>query len=242
MVLPWKGSVGFNLPTVNIRIIMEKKLKKVTITSTKALEKAQYVPTQLVVATVEGQSEPKYWEMINGHDSVHALIINRETEEIIVVKQVRIPFLVNKIKEVTEQAKIAGINDSTLQKRIDKITGEVVECAAGLVDKNIPIDQIVKEEILEECGYDAPLEAIKALKVLRSSVGTQGTRSYTYIVEVDESMKVNEGGGLPEEDIAVIRIKFEDVYSWLFEEENDTDAVTSFLLTYFMFMDINESF
>jgi len=220
---------------------MEKQLKKVTITSTKALEKAQYVPTQLVVASVEGQSEPKYWEMINGHDSVHVLIVNRETEEVILVKQVRIPFLVNKIKEVTAKAKAAGINNSTLQKRIDMVTGEITEACAGLVDKDANINQIVKEEILEECGYDAPLEAIKALKVLRSSVGTQGTISHTYMVEVDESMKVNEGGGLPEEDIAVIRIKFEDVFSWLFEEDNDTDAVTSFLLTYFMFMDTNES-
>ena len=221
---------------------MNQILKKVTITNTKALEKAKYVPTQLVVASVEGQSEPKYWEMINGHDSVHALIINRETEEIIVVKQVRIPFLVNNIKEVTAQAKIDGINNSTLQKKIDKITGEVTEACAGLVDKNIPIDQIVKEEILEECGYDVPLESIKHIKTLRSSVGTVGARSYAYIVEVDESMKVNDGGGLPEEDIAVIRIKFEDVFEWLYEEDNATDVITALLFTYFMFMDINESF
>ncbi len=221
---------------------MTQKLKKVTITSTKALEKAQYVPTQLVIAAVEGQTEPKYWEMINGHDSVHALIINRETEEIIVVKQVRIPFLVNKIKEVTEQAKIDKIDKSALQKRIDMITGEVVECAAGLVDKDADIEQIVKEEILEECGYEVPLTEIKHIKTLRSSVGTVGTRSYAYIAEVDESMKINEGGGLPEEDIAVIRIKFEDIWAWLYEEDNGTDAITALLLTYFMFMDTNENF
>lgn len=220
---------------------MEKQLKKVTITSVEPLEKAQYVPTQLVVAAVEGQSAPKYWEMINGHDSVHVLIVNRETEEVILVNQVRIPFLVNKIKEITAQAKADGINDSTLQKRIDKITGIVTEVCAGLVDKDANINQIVKEEILEECGYDVPLEAVKQLKVLRSAVGTQGTISHTYMVEVDESMKVNEGGGLPDEDIAVIRIKFKDVFSWLFEEDNDTDAITTFLLTYFMFMDINEN-
>lgn len=221
---------------------MEKTLKKVTITSTKALEQAKFVPTQLVVAAVEGEPDPKYWEMINGFDSVHVLIINRETEEIIIVKQVRIPMLATMIKEATEKANAAGINASTLAKKIDMITGECYEACAGLVDKDASIDQIVKEEILEECGYDVPLSEIKHIKTLRSSVGTVGTRSYGYIAEVDESMKVNEGGGLPEEDIAVIRIKFEDIFTWLYEEDNATDAITALLLTYFMFMDTNESF
>ncbi len=221
---------------------MEKQLKKVTITSTAELEKAKFVPTQLVVASVEGEKEPKYWEMIKGHDSVHAMIVDRQTEEVIIVKQVRIPMLATMIKEATEMAKKYGISDEALEAKIESITGECYEACAGLVDKDADIDQIVKEEILEECGYDVPLESIELVKSLRSSVGTVGTFSHAYIAEVDESMKVNEGGGLPEEDIAVIRIKFEDVFSWLYEEDHPTDAITALLLTYFMFMDITESF
>ena len=194
-----------------------KELKKVKIVKSSALEKANFIPTKLIEADVEGT--PKFWESIDGHDSVHALIINRETAEIILVEQVRIPVL----------------------DKDDSQNGIVTECCAGLVDKDSSNIQIVKEEILEECGYDVPLDSIEPLKVLKSSVGTSGTNAYTFIAEVNETMKVNEGGGLPEEDIRVKRIPFEDIFEWLVSSEDHTDAVTSFLITYFMFMDTNEN-
>ena len=200
-----------------------KRLKTIEIDSITSLETAKYVPTQLVTVKVEGQSIMKYWEMIVGYDSVHALVINRETEEIILVEQVRIPVLVNTINDTKNNS------------------GIVTECIAGLVDKNSSNIQIVKEEILEECGYDVPLDNIEPLKVLKSSVGTSGTNAYTFIAEVNETMKVNEGGGLPEEDIRVKRIPFEDIFEWLVSSKDHTDAITSFLITYFMFMDASEN-
>ena len=136
------------------------------------------------------------------------------------VKQVRIPVLVNDRSQ----------------------EGEVYEMCAGLVDKDADIDQIVKEEILEECGYEVPLEDIQHVKTMKSSVGTVGSKSYAYVAVVNETMKVNEGGGLPEEDIAVIRIKFDEVYDFAFESDKHTDAVTMFLITYWMMMDLSESF
>ena len=189
-------------------------LKPIKILDISENKTPKFVKTQLIKAQ-RGDDKPFFWEMTKGYDSVHVLIINRDKEEVILVEQARVPVM------VASKGKICYIT----------------EACAGLVDKEASIPQIVKEEILEECGYDVPLENIKHLKTLRSSVGTVGSKAYAYIAEVNEQMKVNEGGGLPEEDIAVIRIKFEDVYSWLYEKESNTDAITALLLTYFMFMD-----
>jgi UDP-sugar diphosphatase len=36
-----------------------------------------------------------------------------------------------------------------------------IELCAGIVDKDLPLAEIVKEEIEEECGYAVPLESIE---------------------------------------------------------------------------------
>jgi len=186
-------------------------MKKVKIVSVEDNENPKFVKTELVTAERDGI--PFFWERIKSHDSVHVLIDNVQTGEIIVVEQVRVPVLCND----------------------DSQDGRVTEACAGLVDKDADIIQIVKEEIEEECGYDTPLDNIQPLRVLKSSVGTAGTVSHTYIAEVTEDMKVSEGGGLESEDINVIRIPYDEVDEYFFESEKHTDAVTMFLVTYWLF-------
>lgn len=43
-----------------------------------------------------------------------------------------------------------------------------MELCAGIVDKDKPIEEIAKEEVLEECGYDVPLSNLKEVKSYRS--------------------------------------------------------------------------
>jgi len=185
------------MKTVVIKDIVENKSPK-------------FVKTELVKAERDG--EPFVWERIKSHDSVHVLIDNMESGEIIVVEQVRVPVLCND----------------------DSQGGRVTEACAGLVDKNKDIKQIVKEEILEECGFDVPMDNIKFLKTLKSSVGTAGTESHTFIAEVTNDMQVSEGGGLAEEDINVVHIRYEDINDYFFNSDIHTDAITMFLVTFWM--------
>ncbi len=36
--------------------------------------------------------------------------------------------------------------------------GVTTELVAGIVDKNKPLDELIKSEVWEESGYDVPLE------------------------------------------------------------------------------------
>ena len=187
-------------------------MKKVEITSVEDNLNPKFIKTELLKCTRDG--EPFFWERIKSHDSVHILVDNVETAELLFVKQVRVPVLAND----------------------DSKNGEIVEACAGLVDKDASIHQIAKEEILEELGYDVPTEDVLLLKSLKSSVGTAGTNSYAFIASVNESMKVSEGGGLDDsEDIEVIRIPYAEVDEYFFESDIHTDAITMFLVTYWLF-------
>jgi UDP-sugar diphosphatase len=165
-----------------------KNLKKITIDSVQDNENPKFVKTTLVKATRE-DGHKLFWEMIKSHDSVHILVDNTETEELMFVELVRIPVLVN--------------NPDT--------DGVCFECCAGLVDKEVSIAQIAKEEISEEMGYDVPEEDIKFIRQYLSSVGTQATDVYCFMAEVREDMKTSEGGGLDSEDIRIVRVPYAEV-------------------------------
>jgi len=187
-----------------------KELQQVQIKSVDANEKPAFIKTNLVTCERGGQEFK--WETIETKDSVHVLLVDHSNEEIILVEQVRVPVLI----------------------KDDSQDGQVIEACAGLVDKDIPIEQIVKEEILEECGYDIPITSITAVKTLKSSVGTAGSNAHTFVANVSDKEKVSLGGGLPGEDINVIRISFEEAPHFFFNPNVHTDAVTMFLTMYWL--------
>lgn len=183
-------------------------LKPVTIENVTQNDAPKFVKTELVEAKRDGKLF--YWEMIKSHDSVHVIVYNLTTREFLFVKQVRVPVLVN--------------NPGT--------SGEVVEACAGLVDKSVSTQQIAKEEILEELGYDIPLKKVEFIKTIKSSVGTAGTNAHLFYAEVTEKEKVSEGGGLDTEDIEVVRVPINNIEKFM--AEATTDAVTLFLTMYYI--------
>jgi UDP-sugar diphosphatase len=187
-----------------------KKLKKITIDSVQDNKNPKFLKTNLVKATREDGYE-LFWEYIESHDSVHILVDNTETKELMFVEQVRIPALVN--------------NTDT--------DGVCLECCAGLVDKEMLTIQIAKEEISEEMGYDVPVKDVKFIRQYLSSVGTQATNVYCFTAKVTEDMKISEGGGLDSEDIRIVRIPYADVHNLILGSDKFeftfTDSTTLFL-------------
>jgi UDP-sugar diphosphatase len=157
------------------------------------LNEPHFVKTSLARYTQEGIE--KTWEIVQAHDSVAILIYHTQKDAFILVKQFRPAVYLNDQK------------------------GETVELCAGIVDKDIPLVQIAVEEIEEECGYHISLEDIERVTSFHTSVGFAGSKQTLYYAEVDEKMKISEGGGIDGEVIEVIELPVSELERFIFDEK-----------------------
>jgi UDP-sugar diphosphatase len=63
-----------------------------------------------------------------------------------------------------------------------------------------------------------PLETLERITSFHTSVGFAGSKQMLYYVEVDESMKVSEGGGVDHEDIEVVYLPVKDAKALIYDE------------------------
>ncbi len=154
----------------------------------------------------------KEWEAVIAHDSVSILLYHKDKKSLILVKQLRVPVL-----------------------NANKKDGMMYELCAGIVDKDIPNKEIAKEEILEECGYDIPSPSIQKISTFYTSVGISGTQQTLYYAECDNSMQVNSGGGLAEEEIEVIYVPVVDAKAFMFDETYQ--KTPGLLMAFYWFFD-----
>lgn len=60
-----------------------------------------------------------------------------------------------------------GSYDSVDWSKYPASLGYTLELCAGIIDKNKPIIEIVREEVLEECGYSVPVSQIERVTSYR---------------------------------------------------------------------------
>jgi len=137
----------------------------------------------------------KRWEVCSSMNSVSILIYDKDLDSIILVKQFRLPVYLKN-------------ND-----------GFTYELCAGICDKDKSSIEIAKEEVLEECGYDVEVNRLKKITSTWASVGSNAARQEIFYVEVTSKDKINEGGGLDDEDIEVIPLKSNEVEKFIFNED-----------------------
>ena len=168
---------------------MENKIEDFELLS---LRDPKFISTSL--ATYRQNGIQKDWEIVQAHDSVAILIYHKEHKSFILVKQFRPAVYLN--------------NEN----------GMTIELCAGIVDKELSLIEIAKEEIEEECGYSVPLENIEKITSFYTSVGFAGSKQTLYYTQIDESMKVSEGGGVEGEVIEVISLDVNDAEKLIYDE------------------------
>ena len=136
----------------------------------------------------------KDWEVVKAHDSVAILIYHREKKSFVLVKQFRPAVYLH--------------NNN----------GMTIELCAGIIDKELSLQDIALEEIEEECGYRVPPEKIERITSFYTSVGFAGSRQTLYYAEVTDSMKVSEGGGIDNELIEVIEMPLNEAEIFIYDE------------------------
>ncbi len=149
----------------------------------------------------------KSWEVVETHDSVAILLYEREAEAFILVKQFR-PAVY-----------------------LQNHDGYTYELCAGLVDKEKPLETIAVEEVLEECGYAISEAHLERIVSFFTAVGFAGGEQTLFFATVDESMHLQEGGGIDDEQIEVVKLPLAEARRFMFDE---TKAKTPGLLFAFM--------
>jgi len=168
---------------------MDHKLKHFKL---EPLVDAKFINTSL--ARYEQNGIQKSWEIVEAHDSVAILIYHREKDAFVLVEQFRPAVYLNNGDGVT------------------------IELCAGIVDKDLSLAQIAKEEIEEECGFNVPLAQIEKITSFHTSVGFAGSKQMLYYTEVNESMKVSEGGGVDSEMIDVVYLPLKEAKALIYDE------------------------
>jgi nudix-type nucleoside diphosphatase (YffH/AdpP family) len=135
------------------------------------------------------------------------LLYNPKRRTVILTKQFRLPSYIN------------GNDD-----------GMMIECCAGLLDNDNPVD-CIRKEALEETGYQ--IQNVRKLFEAYMSPGAVTEILHFFVGEYDSNMKISDGGGLEheQEDIEVLELDFEDAYNRI-ASGNIKDAKTILLLQY----------
>ncbi|XP_072424128.1 uridine diphosphate glucose pyrophosphatase NUDT14 isoform X2 [Chiloscyllium punctatum] len=180
----------------------------------------------------------KYWDFMKTHDSVSVLIFNSTQESFILVKQFRPAVYMSECArqglippdETTED------DSSHSVKLLPASVGVTYELCAGIVDKpGLSLQQIAKEEVLEECGYNVPVEKLQKITSYRSGVGVTGSKHTMFYVEVSDDLHVGSGGGQAEEGelIEVVHVPLKDWQTFVFDECIPKTVGVSFAFMWF---------
>ena len=136
------------------------------------------------------------WEAVKCHDSVAILLYHREKDAFLLVKQFRPAVHMNHPEHLC-----------------------TYELCAGLVDKDITLEQIACEEINEECGYAVPLNRLRKINSFFTNVGVSGNKQHLFYAEVDDSMKVHPGGGVHSEEILLEYLPASQARTFIYDED-----------------------
>ncbi len=155
----------------------------------------------------DGTWETQEREAYDRGNGAVVLLYNKTQQTIILTRQFRISTYLNGSKD-----------------------GMMIEACAGILEQENPEDSI-KRETEEETGYRLK----KVEKVMESymSPGSVTEILYFFIAEYDKEMKVNEGGGVAEEqeEIEVMELDFQKAMGMIKTGEIK-DAKTIMLLQY----------
>ncbi|KAJ7345252.1 hypothetical protein JRQ81_001202 [Phrynocephalus forsythii] len=165
----------------------------------------------------------KIWDFMRSHDSVSILIFNTSRQCFVVVKQFRPAVYMCEMERTCPQnfERKNQENWNPLPSSLPASVGVTYELCAGIVDKpELSLEEIACKEVMEECGYQVPLAALKRITSYRSGVGVTGSKQTMFYAEVTDEMKASEGGGQPEEGelIEVVEIPLKDSMEFAFNE------------------------
>uniref|UniRef100_A0AC35FB58 Nudix hydrolase domain-containing protein n=1 Tax=Panagrolaimus sp. PS1159 TaxID=55785 RepID=A0AC35FB58_9BILA len=183
----------------------------------------------------ERRGKTRFWDLALEHDSVAVVLFHRDKNALLFVKQFRPPVFVKKVRQLPENAG-KTIHEIDFSKYPVSF-GETIELCAGLMDKPTKNAlQTIREEINEEVGYNVAEEKIQLIKKLISSISVSGSQQNLYYAEIDDSMKISEGGGNSNEGeiIEKIYMTIEEARAYIEKESVDSPPACLYGIKWFI--------
>jgi len=208
--------------------LLHCSMEAITDVTMEPLPTSQFVKPQRMRFKQNGRS--RVWDLVSNHSSVAICIFNTTRQKIVLVKQFRPAVYYSNVPEA--ERKEASVDT----KKYPANLGVTLELCAGIVDKAKDLAQIAKEEVLEECGYDVPVENFEKVITYRAGVGVSGDQATLFYCEVTDEMKKTKGGGLESEGemIDVIEKSVEETRAYLKQSEVLAPGGLLFALMWFM--------
>ncbi|HYG02926.1 MAG TPA: GDP-mannose pyrophosphatase NudK [Chryseosolibacter sp.] len=178
----------------------------VTIIEKKILSENWYKLYRYTFEVIDkkGKKHTQQREAYDRGNGAVILLYNQKKGTVILTRQFRLPTFVN------------GNQD-----------GMMIEACAGLLDQDNPED-CIRRETEEETGYR--IHDVKKIYEAYMSPGSVTEILHFFIGEYDEDQKVNEGGGVDEEEmIDVLEMSFSEALSMV-DSGKIKDAKTIMLL------------
>jgi nudix-type nucleoside diphosphatase (YffH/AdpP family) len=153
----------------------------------------------------DGRTEEQEREIYNSGDGAAVLLYNPEERKILLIRQFRLPVLLQGHKD-----------------------GFIIECCAGMLDELHPEEAIIKE-IMEETGYK--VNNVTKIYEAFATPGAHMEKIHFYTATYDVSMKVHDGGGdlSEQEDIEILEYVYDKIPE-LLKSGSIIDAKTIILL------------
>lgn len=167
------------------------------------------------------------YEFFAERNGVLIIVYNKTQDCLTLVKQFRPAVYLSRIPEEERKGNIDTI-------KYPPALGITLEFCAGLEDKNASTEQIAKEEILEECGYDVPLSSLEKVGTFKNLTETTGARSTLFYCEVTDEMRVTTGGGVEDEFIEVIEMPVDKVLDCA--TQNNVNSPMNFMFLFYWFL------
>ncbi len=185
------------------------KNQKITIVKTEVLSDNWYTLRKITYNYLkkDGQWETQSREAYDRGNGATILLYNKVARTVILTQQFRLPTYVN-----------------------GNETGMMIEACAGLLDKDNP-EECIRRETEEETGYK--ISSVEKVFEVYMSPGSVTEIVYFFVAEYTKDMKVNEGGGIQEEqeNIEVLELDFDKAFAMIASGEIK-DAKTIMLLQY----------
>lgn len=167
------------------------------------------------------------WDLVESHSSVGAILYHKTLDALVLVRQFRPAVYAGACRQATKEGR----------QRPPYSVGFTYELCAGILDKDeLSLAEVAAEEVAEECGYSIPASKLSKVSSYMSAIGISGTRQTFFYGEIDESMRINNGGGVKHdgEAIQVLALPLAKSREFLYDDSLPKSAGLMFALLWLL--------